>query len=75
MTLEECLEEDGNYENYDCNFYMYDFEAIVKDGKVKLTQVQLSPYKIESVDEKDFNLICDLYECNNWIVDNKKGNR
>ena len=66
MNIEECKKEDGLYFLLQCGNRMSEFELLVKDGKELLYEIKLKPFKKVKLDEKDFDLICDLHESEDW---------
>ena len=72
MELEECKKKDGKYFLLECEEYLPEFQAIVKDGNIELYQIILQPFSFKKVNEKDFELKCSLYESKDWEDESKE---
>jgi len=66
MEIEDCLKKDGKYNLVELGDLMSEFNAIIKNGKVKFQEIKLNPFKIVPVDEKKVSLMCDLHSSENW---------
>lgn len=69
MNIDQCKIEDGSYTLLECVGYIEEFEMDVKDGKPTLYQITTNPFSKVKVDERNFTLLCDLHENENWFKD------
>lgn len=66
MNIEECKKEDGLYFLLQCGNRMSEFELIIKNKKELLYEIKIKPFKKIELDETDIDLMCDLYESEDW---------
>lgn len=66
MNIEQCKEADGLYTLLECKNRMSEFEMIVRDGEETIYEMKIKPFKRVKIDEKDFDLVCDLHESEDW---------
>jgi len=71
MNIEECEKKDGKYFLLECKNRLSEFELVIKNEKIKIYKIQIKPFKKALINEKDFDLICDLYEVNDWEKENE----